>query len=72
VQELFGLMSQGPLQLERDTLRLEYDQTWARKKAHWDMILRISNELVMDQDVVEWVGGHPDKTISAGNFWRKG
>ena len=72
VQELYDLMSKGPLQLTRDNLRLDYDQKWARKKAHWDMILRISNELVMERDVVEWVGGHPDEQISAGNFWRKG
>lgn len=70
VLELFDLMSKGPLQLQRDTLRLEYDHKWSQKKAHWDMILRISNELLMEETVLDWVAGHPAETISAGNFWR--
>jgi hypothetical protein len=69
IKSLYTCMSKGPLQLHRDTLHLEYKESWARKKKNWQVICRVSNDLLMEDNVLAWIARHPAETISAGNFW---
>ncbi len=71
VKSLYTCLSKGPVRLVRDTLRLEYDQDWATKVKNWEIICRISNVLLADKTVLEWVARHPAHSISAGNFWEE-
>jgi hypothetical protein len=69
VREMHDILRSGPITIERDTLRVDYDITWSGYRDNWNMICRLSNELLVDDQVLEWIGGHPAEVISAGNFW---
>lgn len=71
VSSLYACLSKGPLQLHRENLYLEYDEKWARNKTNWKIICKVSNELLVDAQVLDWIAAHPSPTISAGNFWEE-
>ncbi len=71
VKSLFQCLSSGPIKIRKEDLFLEYSFDWGRKKKNWDILCRISNELVFEDSVYSWLKTHPDEMISAGNFWSR-
>lgn len=70
INELFELLQRGPLWIDRKQQRLEHDIKWGRQQENWNIICRISNELMMDSAVLDWIDCHPDSIIRAENFWK--
>jgi hypothetical protein len=69
VLEMYEILQTGPLTIDRDTLRVDYDLQWSGYRDNWGRICRLSNELLINKDVLAWIARHPAEVISAGNFW---
>jgi hypothetical protein len=69
IQEMYEILQTGPITINRDTLRVDYDLQWSGYRDNWGRICRLSNELLINKDVLAWIARHPAEVISAGNFW---